>query len=248
MLALAALALMALPMHVGAASAQIVPDGCVEDPSSCLPPAPEIDPCVEDPASCLPPPPPLPSPPAVDQCLKDPASCLPSTPSVDKCVADTQSCLPDTGDVDRCLDDPKSCLPQEVRDELDHVLGDDGSPKNDEESFATPVKGGKPPRGSSGDTSGTSRQGADTPAGSIPTGVTGTVLAERPAVALVPGSEGLLDRVAEGLADAARRFAFPLAVAALVAAFLIVQGRIDRGDPKLAAAPVDGRDDVVQFR
>jgi hypothetical protein len=109
------------------------------------------------------------------------------------------------------------------------------------------VKGGKPPRGSRGDTSGTS-SGADAAAGSLPTGVAGTVLAERPAVALVPGSQGLLDRVAEGLTDAAKRFAFPLAVAALVAAFLIVQGRIDRGDPKLATAPVDGRDDVVQFR
>ena len=256
MLALVALALMALPIHVGAASAQIAPDGCLDDPSSCLPPPPPppsppvLDPCVEDPASCLPPPPPLPSPPAVDQCLEDPASCLPSTPPVDECVADPQSCLPDTGEVDRCLDDPKSCLPQEVRDELELVLGDDESPKEDEreESFTTPVKGGKPPRGTRGDTSSTSGQGADAAAGSRPTGVTGTVLAESPAVALVPGSQGLLDRVAEGLADAAKRFAFPLAVAALVAAFLIVQGRIDRGDPKLAAAPVDGRDDVVQFR
>jgi hypothetical protein len=146
--------------------------------------------------------------------------------------------------------DPQSCLPQEVRDELEQVLGDDESPKGDEreESFATPLKGGKPPRGSRGDTSGTSRQGADAAPGSRPGGVTGTVLADSPTAALVPGSQGLLDRVAEGLADAAKRFAFPLAVAALVAAFLIVQGRIDRGDPKLAAAPVDGRDDVVQFR
>ena len=257
MLTLAALALMALPIHVGAASAQIVPDGCLIDPSSCLPPPPPppsppaVDQCVEDPASCLPPPPPLPSPPAVDQCLKDPASCLPSTPPVDECVADPQSCLPGTGEVDRCLDDPKSCLPQEIRDELDHMLGDDeGSPKKDEdqESFATPVKGGKPPRGSRGDTSATSRQGADAAAGSRPSGVRGIVLADRPTAAVVPGSEGLLDQVAEGLTDAARRFAFPLAVAALVAAFLIVQGRIDRRDPKLAAAPVDGRDDIVRFR
>jgi len=257
MLALAALALMALPIHVGAASAQIVPDGCLDNPSSCLPPPPPppsppaVDQCVEDPASCLPPPPPLPSPLAVDQCLDNPSSCLPSTPPVDECLADPQSCLPDMEEVDRCLDDPRSCLPQEVRDELEQVLGDDeGSPKKDEneESFATPVKGGKPPRGSSGDTSATSRQGADAAAGSRPSGVTGIVLADSPTAVLVPVSEGLLDRVAEGLADAAKRFAFPLAVAALVAAFLIVQGRIDRRDPKLAAAPVDGRDDIVLFR
>jgi hypothetical protein len=54
--------------------------------------------------------------------------------------------------------------------------------------------------------------------------------------------------VADGLSDAARRFAFPLSVAVVVAAFLLVQGRIDRKDPKLATAPIDSRDDLVSFR
>lgn len=234
MLALLALNLLALPMHVAAASAQPAPDGCLENPVSCLPP-----------------PPPLPPTPAVDECLKDPSSCLPPLPQLDECVADPQSCLPGTEEVDRCLEDPESCVPEDVRG----VLGPGESqepgkePDEDQEAFAGPVKGTDPPRGSKGAPSTSSREGAD-PATtrSQPAGASVTGLSGRSAGAVVPGPEGILDRIGGGLTDAARRFAIPLAVAALVAAFLIVQGRIDRRDPKLAAAPVDGRDDVVLFR
>jgi hypothetical protein len=58
----------------------------------------------------------------------------------------------------------------------------------------------------------------------------------------------LLDRVQRGLTDAARRFAFPIGVSALAGIFLLVQGRLDRRDPKLTAAPIDSRDDVATFR
>jgi hypothetical protein len=68
-------------------------------------------------------------------------------------------------------------------------------------------------------------------------------VASAPAVA-----DGVLDRIAEGVTDAARRFAFPMTVAGLAALFLLVQGRLDRRDPKLATAPIDSRDDVVSFR
>jgi hypothetical protein len=165
-------------------------------------------------------------------------------------VADPESCLPGTEGVDRCLEDPKSCVPEDVRDGLGPGEGEDPGkePDEDQEVFAGPVKGTDPPRGSKAGPSNSSREGADPattrsrPAGASVTGLSGST------AAVVPGPEGILDRIGGGLTDAARRFAIPLAVAALVAAFLIVQGRIDRRDPKLAAAPVDGRDDVVLFR
>lgn len=46
---------------------------------------------------------------------------------------------------------------------------------------------------------------------------------------------------------AARQFGFPLGLAALVLAFLAVQGRLDARDPKLAAAPLSVDDDLLPF-
>jgi hypothetical protein len=43
--------------------------------------------------------------------------------------------------------------------------------------------------------------------------------------------------VVRAVGRAAEPFAFPIALVAAVAAFLVVQGRIDRRDPKLAAPP-----------
>jgi hypothetical protein len=45
----------------------------------------------------------------------------------------------------------------------------------------------------------------------------------------------------------ATRFAFPLILALLVVAFLAVQSRIDRNDPKLRLAPIDSKHDLVSF-
>lgn len=45
----------------------------------------------------------------------------------------------------------------------------------------------------------------------------------------------------------ASRFAFPLILALLVVAFLIVQGRIDRNDPKLRLAPIDSKHELLRF-
>ena len=50
----------------------------------------------------------------------------------------------------------------------------------------------------------------------------------------------------QAVADSARRFAFPLVLAALVLAFLVLQHRVGAGDPRLVAAPVD--DDLRAFR
>lgn len=46
--------------------------------------------------------------------------------------------------------------------------------------------------------------------------------------------------------DAARRFPVPTGLAVAVGVFLLVQGRVDRRDPRLAATP--GHDEVMSFR
>lgn len=53
------------------------------------------------------------------------------------------------------------------------------------------------------------------------------------------------DPAAVGFANAIHALAFPLALAVVVVAFLLVQGRLDRRDPKLALAPVGP--DVIGF-
>jgi hypothetical protein len=40
---------------------------------------------------------------------------------------------------------------------------------------------------------------------------------------------------------------FPLALALLVAAFLLVQNRVDRKDPKLALAPISSTQGLLGF-
>lgn len=47
--------------------------------------------------------------------------------------------------------------------------------------------------------------------------------------------------------EAAQQAAFPIALILMVAAFLMVQNRIDSKDPKLALAPVDSEHDLLSF-
>jgi hypothetical protein len=47
-------------------------------------------------------------------------------------------------------------------------------------------------------------------------------------------------------AEVIRRFAFPLLLSALVALFLLLQGRVDRRDPKLSLAPLE--EETLLFR
>ena len=48
----------------------------------------------------------------------------------------------------------------------------------------------------------------------------------------------LFGRIGGAAAEAAKQVAFPLALALVVVAFLMVQNRLDRRDPKLASAPI----------
>lgn len=72
----------------------------------------------------------------------------------------------------------------------------------------------------------------------------GTAVAVEPTVETEPAVPPPTE---DGVAPTARRLGFPLALAALVSAFVAVQGRLDRRDPKLAVAPVSVHDDLLPF-
>ncbi|HEX2196357.1 MAG TPA: hypothetical protein VHJ76_05465 [Actinomycetota bacterium] len=54
-------------------------------------------------------------------------------------------------------------------------------------------------------------------------------------------------KLARTAGEAVKTFAFPLSLTILVLIFLLIQGEIDRRDPKLAFAPVDSSKDMVFF-
>lgn len=54
-------------------------------------------------------------------------------------------------------------------------------------------------------------------------------------------------KLARTAGEAVKTFAFPLSLTILVIVFLLIQGEIDRRDPKLAFAPVDSSKDMVHF-
>ena len=59
--------------------------------------------------------------------------------------------------------------------------------------------------------------------------------------------ESLVSQIGRIAAEAAKQMAFPLALTLLVGAFLTMQNRMDRKDPKLALAPVDSEHDLLTF-
>jgi hypothetical protein len=69
-----------------------------------------------------------------------------------------------------------------------------------------------------------------------------------PASAVVPARESFMTQLAEAATQAAKTLAFPLGLALMVGAFLMVQGRIDRKDAKLVLAPIDSEQDLLSFQ
>lgn len=59
--------------------------------------------------------------------------------------------------------------------------------------------------------------------------------------------DATVERLREAGVPAARQFSLPLALGALVLAFLAIQGRVDKRDPKLMVAPVTVADDLLPF-
>lgn len=58
---------------------------------------------------------------------------------------------------------------------------------------------------------------------------------------------GMWQKVLNGAGRVAQKIAFPLALALMVAAFLMVQNRMDKSDPKLALAPLDIDEQYISF-
>lgn len=56
-----------------------------------------------------------------------------------------------------------------------------------------------------------------------------------------------LDRFAQEVIEAAKQFVFPLVLTLMVVAYMVVQGRFDSRDPKLAVAAVDADQDLLNF-
>jgi len=59
------------------------------------------------------------------------------------------------------------------------------------------------------------------------------------------GRSSLLHRIGGVVSGTARQVGFPLALGLIVIAFLFIQNRLDRNDPKLALAPITP--DVLSF-
>jgi hypothetical protein len=64
---------------------------------------------------------------------------------------------------------------------------------------------------------------------------------------VLQASPGVIAEIGRVAAEAAEQVAFPLALALMVGAFLMVQNRIDRRDPKLALAPIDADHETLTF-
>jgi hypothetical protein len=69
----------------------------------------------------------------------------------------------------------------------------------------------------------------------------------QPALAEIDRSPSAGD-LARSAAEAAERFAFPLILMALVLAFVVAQGRLDKGDGKLVHAPMTSEQDLLSFQ
>jgi hypothetical protein len=57
-----------------------------------------------------------------------------------------------------------------------------------------------------------------------------------------------LGRFLDTAGAAAKRLAFPLTLIVLVIIFLLIQGEVDRRDPKLAKASINSKLDLVSFQ
>lgn len=77
---------------------------------------------------------------------------------------------------------------------------------------------------------------------------TRTAVFATPPYAPAPQRETFMTQLAQAAGEAAEKLAFPLGLALMVGAFLMVQGRIDRKDAKLVLAPIDAEQDLLSFQ
>jgi hypothetical protein len=85
------------------------------------------------------------------------------------------------------------------------------------------------------------RSGSDTPSGDL----SGLQALE---TETQRDQSSVLQNLAETLTAVAKQLAFPTALILLVGGFLMMHGRVDRKDPKLALAPIDSAQEYISFK
>lgn len=155
-------------------------------------------------------------------------------------------------------------LPAPIRAESDPVVGAPGGggesvspgipvvdPEDGAPSAGATVAPASPPGTASASDSGTgrttSRPRSRTRATSAPAGDDGVPATDVLFAPTADDGDATVERLREATVPAARQFSLPLALGALVLAFFAVQGRVDRRDAKLMAAPITVADDLLPF-
>lgn len=146
--------------------------------------------------------------------------------------------------VEKTVDDTTSDVQQTVDETLNPGSAEVEPPSPPSEPKNPPAGGGKKDdprgndrvRGQDTDTNGSAwRPDRSSDAGRSPAGTALETLTSSSELERPSEDKGL----AESILDAARDFAFPLILTILVGAFLALQHRFDRRDPKLVLAPLD---------
>ncbi|MDQ4005102.1 MAG: hypothetical protein M3135_02220 [Actinomycetota bacterium] len=174
------------------------------------------------------------------------------------------STSPASAQFEPCLEDPIQCAGETVDETIDEITGnvDDVTEPVDDvinpggENPSPSIRGTRESDGSKG-----ARDRDEVARFSSPGGVgspepistarpgTGAGRVERPAAprdATDPVGNAL-DRVRQSLSGSTETLAFPLGLTLVLGAFLLLQSRVDRSDPKLALAPVEPDDDILTF-
>lgn len=147
------------------------------------------------------------------------------------------------------LDKPIQDAAGRVGGVVDSILGGgngNGDRRNarDDATLGDTTSSGSNTTGSPGAIDGFAAAGnAGATAGAV-TGSAAQRLAQSAPSSLRSPTEQLIENVGEVLS----KVAFPIALLVLVGAFLVIQGRVDRSDPKLALAPVDVEQEYLSFR
>lgn len=170
-------------------------------------------------------------------CLTDPKSCLPTPPppSPDACLQDPVGCATSGGGVPvpGTRERPAQPQPAEPKPEsTTHSTDEAASPSEPRRDEPRADRRSRP-------------ASEETEAAPAPAAAPGSSAAVAEREARV--TRALADRLGDAIVESAEGFAFPLGLLAAVAIYLLVQGRIDRKDPKLSVEPVDSSQDVLRF-
>ena len=175
---------------------------------------------------------------------------------------------PAAAQLEPCLEDPVACVGDtvvEVTGTVEEVVGDTGdevgetiggivgggagepAPETADPQQRTNPGSGASPRGSGGATAPGGGGGTPEPASTARPGTAARSVEPRGAVRPEPPVADPGRTAERTLSGSTPALAFPLALMVMVGAFLLVQTRLDRSDPKLALAPVEAGEEILTF-